>query len=497
MVMSFSRRWLLVPRPESPGRATPTRSRGGERREAHGSRQAAAGALWTGRRPDRTASRRALIAVAAALPAAKWASRFPAAMLPSLDARDFTDDTGRPLRGGGDDAQCIQNAIRHAVATMGGAATIYLGGGPLTLKSPLAIRTNIRLIGDGPNATIATVAYSTAADVIAIGAGSGNPAYAGLRGIQFVLGKGENSGGGALIHCTNNHDCGIEDCVFWGAFFCMVQIDGGSRQYINYVRRCEFNPRHPNRNSAAILIGASGFPQDVWLEDLEMGGGNAGQTGILVQNVGGLQVRNVDIINMRRTGFAIYPQAGGNVANCFLDNLEVDTCAQDGTEVSGAIIGAASSGSIRDIRMTDCWFASNGHGHGASGLVVNGTSSLTIDGVHMSDCIFANNGGHGLVLGPYARNIDADNCQCADNGQARRNSYDGLVVDCSLVSIIGGRSGSNDALGHRSGTQRYGYAIRPRTDYVVLLGASAHGNETGPLENLSTGRHNTIVRPAG
>jgi len=44
--------------------------------------------------------------------------------------------------------------------------------------------------------------------------------------------------GGALIHAVNTHDFGVDDVVTWGAFNTVVQITGGSAEFISRFRNC-------------------------------------------------------------------------------------------------------------------------------------------------------------------------------------------------------------------------------------------------------------------
>lgn len=501
MAMLYPRRRLLLPPASLLSLCWPAWDYGGDRQGLAAEERADATrrAEWTARRLRRKASRRAFL-TAAALAGVAAPRRPGAASLPTgpgappahLDARDFRDDNGTPLRGGGDDAAAIRGAIAHAVANLGAAASIHLGPGPLALKSPIEIPGNIRLIGDGPNTTIATIAYSSDADIIAT---TGNPAGAGIYHVQFRLADGHRHTAGALLHLVNSHDCAVEDCVFWGGFFRHVQVTGGSGQYINYVRKCEINPSNPDANSVGILV--DGYAQDVWLEDLEMGGNNVGRTGILLENCAGVQVRNVDMISLAHAGFAIRPQEGHQVTNTFIENLEVDSCAQNGSAAAGALIGMAGSGVVRNVHISNSWFASNK----TAGLIVDGSASSTVNGIHLSNCLAANNGRHGAWVQGSANDVDLLGCIFGDNSQAKPDTDAGLAIGGAgpvrYVSVIGGRSGGNDRLGAKSGTQKYGYQLGGDSDYILLVNTMAHGNATGALNDTSTGKHNKIMQPFG
>ncbi len=253
------------------------------------------------------------------------------------------------LRTGGDDAAVIQAAINAAPGTM-----IDVGPGPLTFKSQISItHSGTRVLGDGIGSTVVTIAYSSDQDIISLnGAG-----FAGIESMQFVSATGTTQDG-ALIRVANGHDCRIRDVSTWGDFFYHVAIDGGPSQYITWVQNCEFNPQNTDTSSVAIIIGQNGVPQDTWLQNIEMGGSNFGNCGLLVLSSGGLNIRDVGIINMAKQGFIVYPSIGKDVRNTFIHNLQVDTCGQV-DPYSGGLIVSDGGGGIYDMNIESSWFSSN------------------------------------------------------------------------------------------------------------------------------------------
>jgi len=263
-----------------------------------------------------------------------------------INAADFKDAAGNPLRGGGDDAQCVQAAVNSA----GGAGSIALGSGPLIFKSPIIINGQIRIIGDGSNVTQINVAAPIDGDILQFGSLQENLGWAGMYGVEISLSSTHT--GGALIHAVNTHDFGVDDVVTWGAFNTIVQITGGSAEFISRLRNCEFNSNGP----VAILV--DGYAQDVYLYDLTLGGSNTGQTGIFLQDCSGENIRDVDIISFVGYGYAAYPGAGQTVREVFVDSMQVDGCNQGAGVQSGAIIGTTNGNNTRH-HYANCWFSDN------------------------------------------------------------------------------------------------------------------------------------------
>ncbi len=291
---------------------------------------------------------------------------------------------------GGDDATVIQLEI-----TANPGTTIRLPPGDLIFKSPLRIATaGTRLVGDGIGATRITVAYSGEEDVVRLDSAP----YASVEDMGFVLGAGTNQQG-ALIRIANGHDCRVRNVTSYGAFFFHLAIDGGPAQYTTRVSDVEFNPTNPDPSSAAIVVGQSGLPQDTWLSGVTVGGNNVGNCAVLVLNSGGLNARDVSIINCAKQGLLIYPGAGQAVRNTFLSNFQVDTCAQR-DPYSGALV-ASNGGSIYDLNLASCWFSSNGpDGSGCTGLIVKDVENGRLTG---SD--FYWNAGPGYAVDPSCVNF--------------------------------------------------------------------------------------------
>ena len=147
-------------------------------------------------------------------------------------AADFKDAAGNPLRGGGDDAQCVQAAVNSA----GGAGSIALGSGPLIFKSPIIINGQIRIIGDGSDVTQIDVAAPIYGDTLQFGSLQENFSWAGMYVVEISLSSTHT--GGALIHAVNTHDFGIDDVVTWSVFNTVVQITGVSAEFISRSRNC-------------------------------------------------------------------------------------------------------------------------------------------------------------------------------------------------------------------------------------------------------------------
>jgi hypothetical protein len=291
---------------------------------------------------------------------------------------------------GGDDAAIVQAAI---LANPG--ARVDLPAGDLTFRSPVVVHAaGTRLIGAGIGATRIVVAYSGAGDVVALDSAP----YSSVEDLQLVLGGGFEQRG-ALIRVANGHNCQVRNISTAGAFFCHLAIDGGPDQYTTHVDRVEFNPTDPDPSSAAIIIGQNGLPQDTWLDKVTVGGNSVGNCAVLVLSSGGLNARDISIINCAKQGLVIYPGVGQAVRNTFLFNFQVDTCAQR-DPYSGAL-AASNGGQIYDLNISSSWFSSNGQrGSGCTGLIL-----ADVENGRLMESDFYWNDGPGYFIDPRCKNI--------------------------------------------------------------------------------------------
>jgi hypothetical protein len=363
---------------------------------------------------------------------------------------------GFGLRTGGDDAAAIQNAVDQA-STQGGAA-VYLGSGPLTFKSGISWQTpGIQLIGNGPGSTVATIAYSPTTDVIAIGASGGNAGFSSVQKMEFVMGPGFTQSNGALIHVTNSHDVTFSEIASWDSdaghcFRAHYYINGGPNQYITWLRDLEINPLNPTAGDAAIVIGGSGLggsdgggiPQDMWIENVEIGGGNVADCGMVLYNSAGTQIIGCDIISSVMS-VATFPGVGQQVVNTFCDAL---LCG--GSRDRGCLLGSGG-GIVASFHCVNSWFSSTGINWGSrpgevSGLVINGGSGSIIDTLSFTSCHFLTNWYDGVETLGNAANIDFIGCQFSGNGFGSPGNYNGLLAYGNAgiggLSIIGGANGS-------------------------------------------------------
>jgi len=432
-----------------------------------------------------------------------------------VDVRNF-GSAAHPYRAGGDDAVPIRAAIDHA-ATIGGAR-VYLGPGPISLTGSQGMdipalswtAPGIVLEGDGPGATVITVKYDPAADVISLGsvADNLNAAQGGIRDLGISLGRGQSQFIGAAIHSFNGQKHQFDNIHSFGGFYAHFWVTGGPNQYVVRISRCLVDAAAGTLHAIVIGDATGNFPQDTIIVDLESGGNFTGRNCIGVFNSGGLNITNADMIDYAENAFTVQPGSGQAVVNSFIHNLQCDTCGRDGA----LIAPATATGRVQNLRFSLSWFSSNA----GAGLTINGNSGSPIDGVHMTNCTAGGNVRHGVWVKSNCKNIDIDNVTAAGNSAAisgfngkpagATNTYSGVMVDDGNnigVSIVGGRSGATSAWDGAEPTQRYGYAFGADTDYCGLFGATASGpagparNATAGLLNASTGTHNQINPPIG
>ncbi len=416
-----------------------------------------------------------------------------------VDVRNFST-AAHPYRGGSDDAPAIQAAIDHA-ASIGGAA-VYLGPGPMSFTGSQGVdkpalswtAPGIVLKGDGPGGTVITVKYNPTTDVISLGSvpDNLNAAQSGMRDLGIGLGTGQSQSSGAAVHSLNGQKHQFDNIHTFGGFYAHFWVTGGPNQYVVRMSRCLVDASTGTQHAIMIGDATNNFPQDTIILDLELGGNRTGRNCIAVVNAGGLTITNADIIDYAENGFRIFPSSGQVVVNCFIDNLECDTCGRDGAFVAHS----EGAGRVQNVSFSLSWFSSNG----GAGLNLNGSAGNPIDGVHLANCTAGGNVQHGILVSSNCKNIDIDNMTAAGNSAAgddfpgkptgTTNTYSGVMVDDGNnigVSILGGRSGAVGAWDGAAPTQRYGYAFGSNTDYCGLFGATASGGSAGPARNATAG----------
>ena len=107
---------------------------------------------------------------------------------------------------------------------------------PLDIQITIIINGQILIIGDGSDVTQIDVAAPIYGDTLQFGSLQENFSWAGMYVVEISLSSTHT--GGALIHAVNTHNFGVDDVVTWGAFNTVVQIIGGSSEFISCLRNC-------------------------------------------------------------------------------------------------------------------------------------------------------------------------------------------------------------------------------------------------------------------
>ena len=218
------------------------------------------------------------------------------------------------------------------------------------------------------------------------------------------------------MHVTNSPDVTFSEIASWDsdAAHCVrahYYVNDGANQYITWLRDLEINPLNPAAGDAAIVIGANGLggfdgggvPQDTWIENVEMGGGNVANCGIALYNSAGTQIIGCDIISSDMS-VATFPGPGQQIVNTVCNEL---LC---GSRDRGCLL-ETGGGVVASFHCVNSWFSSTGIDWGSrsgevSGLVINGGSGPMIDTLSFANCHFLTNWYDGVeILGTLRTSI--------------------------------------------------------------------------------------------
>lgn len=147
-------------------------------------------------------------------------------------------------------------------------------------------------------------------------------------------------------------------------------------------------------------------------------------------------------------------------------------------------LGGFEISACRDIRLAGCHSAING-GPGYS--FTGGDSWSVIDSLayqNQTYGIIATGGTGGAITGNT----------CSNNSQLTNNTYDGIRVGSGMtgVRVTGNRSG--DFIVTLTNKQRYGLSLASGgSDYLYVWANDLRNNNTGTIENFSSGANNLIL----
>lgn len=223
-----------------------------------------------------------------------------------------------------------------------------------------------------------------------------------------------------------------------------------------------------------LVVGrdGTGDVQNVFLENCHFN--NAGTSGVLLQNLSGLQWRGGETLGGAR-GLIITPISTRRVTACMFSNIFFDTTDEETTRIV-----CPTDGYITRITFNSCSFNSSVIGQG---VLVDGAStdnSRTSD-LYFNTCEFTINKSHGMKL-DKCKNINLIGCFFISNGQIGGDGVAVLEVDG--FAMIGGSSGNSYQFPATS--QTYGIDLDGLSSNVFISGVDLRGNSTGALRRLGT-----------
>ncbi len=314
---------------------------------------------------------------------------------------------------------------------------------------------------------------------IAIGNGITNPTDVAIRYLTIDSNTAKSSGSAIIVQ--NGHRIYIEHITLGSNMNTGIDFEGGSSQYEYTLKDFEINS-----GVNAIVIGASSFAQDIWIQNGEIAG--ASNSALLLYNVGGLYMSDVDSI-LCGSGVVTYPGAGQQTDALYFKHVLMDTTVNNAWNI------ITNGGAVSEVMIDASWASSAGTGlTGAStenGFYFN-QGSGTINGITISNSIISHDKGAGIQIAS-GTNISINSNQIFANSQIGSGVRSGVEVgggvskwmlNNNIIGDGGFFSGSN--------LQAYGLNIASgsSTNFTVR-GNIMTGNITGAMLDSSA---NTVTK---
>lgn len=376
---------------------------------------------------------------------------------------------------GATDASAAFQATIDYVHSLGGGA-VYVPAGTWTLNQTLQFYSNVHLVGSGVGATVINFTPINT-PLAVVGTGSDNPNNVYMRNLHIIV-VGQHTSGN-LITWHNGYNLGLENVRVDGPFYTFLKMQGGHQQFIYRVTNCIINGTSTSEDVIVIGDGDTGVVQDVFLQNLVLGGGGNG-SGVLEVNSSGVYASNIDCLGMKY-GYAWLPSGATKCRGSFYTAILGDTCKE-----CGLMFAPMGGASVSDLNFNGCWGSSCGTTALHPGVHLNaengGIENLNFNGL---TCI--NNKGSGLLLtGSNVGGINFSNISCNANSMIGSGQKHGIELGSGVqnVNFTNVKAGATPVFGFNN--QGYGiFIFNGIGSGVKFVNVDARGNVNGAISNAS------------
>lgn len=385
-------------------------------------------------------------------------------------------------------AWTIQSAtagIQEAIASLGGAGTVFVPNGSFTIYSTISITHNaVWLAGMGRLASNLQWAGPTTGDVVffnGTGSSGGNGSSSGIRDIQ-INGPGTVGSSNYAVRVDQQANF-IMRGVMMGGFAGGIHITSTGADYQNTYSDVTIYVMHNGGGCGVRIDNGGGCFMNIAI------GGDAGQAasntvGFQVQSTGGIWMTSCQTLFVGQ-GLVINPGSGQDVKFMWVTDCCFDTSTNSAAGAANINISPSGTGRAFSINFDNCW-ASNG---AQDGIVVG--SGGTIDGITFIGFRSVLNGNNGCTV--YGgSNIIFDHCTMTQNSATTSGHAIGLVIagTGTNVQVHGGTYGT---MYGGANSQAYGILYEGYGDYHSIIAANVRNNVTGGLSlATSPGTHSVI-----
>lgn len=348
---------------------------------------------------------------------------------------------------------------------------IELPAGILNLDGSVVItKNNVRISGKGKGATTLNCSFA-AGDVISFGDGVANPNNCLIENVTITSEIAKTSGAG--IKFNNGHFLTLRDIRIDANMVFGIEFVGGAQQFGYYANNIEINS-----GTVQILVGnTNALVQDLFIHDAILG--NNTDSGILLKNVSGFQIRDIDIIS-GNNGLVTYPDAGQTVQAGILDNVLGDTCTGNGYKV------ITNGGKVADVTINNAWASTSG----GDGIVVD-QGAGTIDSVTFNTPKVNHCAKTGMLI-QNGNNVRINTPNIFANSTEQSGFYSGIVFanGISNFSVQGGKIGDGGVWGSSSKMKAGIEITNSESANFTIIGVDVAGNATAAIidDSLSTNK---------